>query len=122
MVLREKANLKKMNKFCSCRVPPNLRSVVYCTAIKHGDQLEWEFAWSRYKNTSVSSEEEILLSAMGCTRETWLLARYLDMSLDEVAGIRKQDTFRVFGSVADNIIGHPMTFNFIRNNYERLKE
>lgn len=101
---------------------PNLRPVVYCTAIKHGDQSEWEFAWNRYKNTTVSSEEEILLNALGCTRETWLLARYLEMSLDETTGIRKQDIFRIFAAISDNMVGHPMIFNFIRSNYNRLKK
>lgn len=105
-----------------CRISPNLRPVVYCMAIKYGGHAEWDFAWNRYKNSSVSSEEEILLSAMGCTRETWILARYLEMSLTESFGIRRQDTLRVFTAVSDNVIGHPLVFNFIRSNFMKIKE
>lgn len=101
---------------------PNIRSVVYCTAIKHGDQIEWEFAWERFQKTSVSSEKELLLTALGCTRETWLLTRYLKMSLDDRFGIRKHDVFRVFVAVSGNVIGQPIAFNFIRSHWKQMKE
>lgn len=59
---------------CS-RVPANLKNVIYCTAIKHGGQAEWDFAWARYLATNVGSERDQLLVALGCTRETWILSR-----------------------------------------------
>lgn len=62
------------------------------------------------------------MTALGCTRETWLLARYLEMSLNENSGIRKHDTVRVFAATSENVIGHPMIFNFVRNNFDRIKE
>ncbi|KAG4068421.1 hypothetical protein HA402_007941 [Bradysia odoriphaga] len=103
-------------------ISPNIRSVVYCTAIKHGDQVEWEFAWERFQKTSVSSEKELLLTALGCTRETWLLNRYLKMSLDDRFGIRKHDVFRVFVAVSGNVIGQPIAFNFIRSHWKQMKD
>lgn len=103
-------------------ISPNLRNLVYCTAIKHGDQIEWDFAWERYQNTTVSSEKEILLSSLGCTREPWILARFLERSISEKDQIRKQDTFRVFSAVSNNIIGQPIAFSFICDNWMRLKE
>lgn len=57
------------------RISSNLKSTVYCTAIREGGQLEWDFAWSRYLHTNVGSEKNLLLSALGCSRETWILAR-----------------------------------------------
>lgn len=103
-------------------ISPNLRTIVYCTAIKYGDQNEWDFAWERYQKTTVSSEKEILLSAMGCSRETWILMRFLERSLTDEYGIRKHDVFRVFHAVSGNVLGQPIVFHFIRKNWQQLKD
>lgn len=103
-------------------ISPNLKSVVYCTAIRVGGQMEWDFAWQRYRSTNVASEKDLLLYALSCTRETWLLNRYLDWSVTENSGIRKQDVGRVFGWIAGNIVGQPLAFNYFRNKWERLRE
>ncbi|GAB1862315.1 Aminopeptidase [Camponotus japonicus] len=103
-------------------ISPNLKGVVYCTAIRMGGQIEWDFAWQRYRATNVGSEKDLLLQALGCTRETWLLNRYLDWAITENSGIRKQDVARVFGSVASNVIGQPIAFNYFRNKWTRLRE
>lgn len=52
-----------------------MKRLVYCTAISVGGEDHWDFAWERYLKATVSSEKEIILSALGCTRITWLLAR-----------------------------------------------
>lgn len=104
------------------RISPNLKSVVYCTAIRYGGQIEWDFAWNRYLETNVGSEKEILLHALGCSREIWILSRYLDWAITENSGIRKQDTTRVFSAVADNVIGQSLVFNYFRHNWARLKK
>jgi len=104
------------------RISPNLKSVVYCTAIRVGGQSEWEFAWQRYRGTNVGSEKDLLLQALACTREIWLLNRFLDWAVTENSGIRKQDATRVFGSVANNIVGQPLAFDYFRNKWEHLRE
>ncbi|XP_043469608.1 aminopeptidase N [Leptopilina heterotoma] len=103
-------------------IAPNLKSVVYCTAIRVGGQAEWDFAWQRYLTTNVGTERDILLVALGCSGETWLLSRYLDWALTENSGIRKQDVTRVFASVANNIVGQPLVFNYFRNKWTRIRE
>lgn len=103
-------------------ISPNLKSVVYCTAIRIGGQVEWDFAWQRYLNTNVGSEKDLLLQALGCSREVWILSRYLDWAITENSGIRKQDARRVFGFVAGNPIGQPLAFNYLRNNWARIKD
>ncbi|XP_052891874.1 aminopeptidase N [Anopheles moucheti] len=102
-------------------ISPNLKSTVYCTAIKYGDEKEWDFAWDRFQKATVASEKEILLSALGCSRVPWILARYLENAMSDEYGIRKQDAFRVFISVADNVIGQPIAFDYMRNNWPKMK-
>lgn len=103
------------------RIPPNERNVVYCTAIKYGTDDAWEFTWNRYINANVSSEKELLLEALSCSRETWILTRFLERTLTENSGIRKQDVVRVLVSVSNNAVGIPIIYNFLRNEWERLK-
>lgn len=103
-------------------ISPNLKTVVYCTAIRMGGEAEWHFMWQRYLETNVGSEKDLLLWALGCTRETWLLSRYLNWATTGNSYIRKQDLTRVFGSVANNIIGQPLAFNYFRNKWSRLRE
>jgi aminopeptidase N len=57
------------------RISPNLKAIIYCTAISYGSEEEWDFAWKMYKMTTVASEKDLLLDALGCSRETWILAR-----------------------------------------------
>lgn len=103
-------------------ISPNLRNLVYCTAIKHGTEIEWDFALERFGKTKVSSEKEVILTALGCSRETWILNRYLKKSIDGVDQIRKQDVFRVFAAVSNNVIGQPIAFNYIRKHWQEMKD
>lgn len=59
---------------CS-RINPNLKSVVYCNAIKDGGEEEWDFAWALFQNATVATEAEKLMHALACTTEPWLLNR-----------------------------------------------
>lgn len=83
--------------------------------------MEWDFAWDRFLNTTISSEKETLLRALGCSREHWILSRYLERSITENGQIRKQDIFRVFSSVSSNVWGQTIAFNFIKENWKRLR-
>ncbi|KAB0800418.1 hypothetical protein PPYR_06158 [Photinus pyralis] len=103
-------------------ISPNQKNVVYCVAIRAGGQEEWEFAWERYQRTNVGSEKETILSALGCSRDTWILSRYLYWAITEGSGIRKQDAPRVFAAVANNIIGQDLTYKFFKNNWALLKK
>ncbi|KAF6203836.1 hypothetical protein GE061_002171 [Apolygus lucorum] len=103
-------------------VSPNLKSTIYCTALREGGQAEWDFAWERYLNANVGSEKQLILQALGCTRETWILSRYLHRAITEGSGIRKQDTSTVFSTVSNNIIGRPLAFEFVRDNWQKIKE
>lgn len=98
-----------------------MRGIVYCTAVQYGTEAEWEFAFERYLKSSVSTEKEIILTALGCSKEPWILSRYLRYSITGDMGIRKQDVYRVFAAVSSNVVGQKMAFDFIRNNWEDIK-
>lgn len=113
--------LKKTKKlFIIYSVPLDLRSVVYCTAIRNGGDREWQFLWNRYTKSNVGTEKTLILSALGCSREIWLLQRYLDWTLDESTGVRKQDRATVFKNVARNDAGLLLAKSFLFDNIEEI--
>lgn len=62
------------------------------------------------------------MSALGCSREVWILSRYLEWAITPNSGIRKQDAARVFSVVANNVIGQELTYRFMKTNWDRIKE
>lgn len=87
------------------RIHPNLRSVVYCSAMASGDKDEWEFGWSQFKKATVASEASKLMSALACTRKTQLLERSGSLilykyskstSVSSLSGAVRQLTLDVF--------------------------
>lgn len=88
----------------------------------------------------MASEKDILLAAMGCSEQAWILSRlvsvvhrlfllsimlfncrYLEWSLNSTSGIRKQDGGSVFRHVSNNPLGRYIAFDFFRNNWNELK-
>ncbi|XP_067128251.1 aminopeptidase N-like [Centruroides vittatus] len=101
-------------------IPPNFRSIVYCTAIKNGEEEEWEFGWQQYKKAKIASEKDKIMKALACSRTPWLLSRYLDWSLDTKSGIRKQDGSYVFRAVANSEYGRDIAFNYFRDKWNKV--
>uniref|UniRef100_A0A3B4TYX3 Aminopeptidase n=1 Tax=Seriola dumerili TaxID=41447 RepID=A0A3B4TYX3_SERDU len=100
-------------------ISPNLKSTVYCSAIAAGGEKEWDFAWSMYKNATIASEADKLMYALSCTKQPWLLNRYLKYCLDPKK-IRKQDATFTIVYIASNPIGQPLAWDFIRSNWNHI--
>ncbi|XP_015838559.2 aminopeptidase N isoform X1 [Tribolium castaneum] len=100
-------------------ISKEMRSVVFCTAIRNGGEKEWDFLWQQYKKSNLASEQSTILSALGCTRELWLLNRFLEWSITPNSGIRKQDSSSVFSAVAGNNVGYYVAKHFLNT---RIKD
>jgi aminopeptidase N len=57
------------------RIPANLRSLVFCTALEHGGAEEWYFLWEQYQKSVITTEQVTILSALGCTKDEELLTQ-----------------------------------------------
>ncbi|KAK3108903.1 hypothetical protein FSP39_018341 [Pinctada imbricata] len=99
------------------RVDPDLKSTVYCTGIAEGGEKEWDFAFQQFKASGVAAEKNTLMSAMGCSKQTWILSRYLDMVI-KAEDIRRQDGSRVMGAIAASPLGRDLAWNFLRQNFQ----
>ncbi|XP_029010285.1 alanyl (membrane) aminopeptidase b, tandem duplicate 1 isoform X2 [Betta splendens] len=101
------------------RIHPNLRSTVYCSAIAAGGVAEWEFAWSKFKEATIAIEADKLRSALACTKEPWLLNRYLEYTLNSTL-IRKQDATSTIVLIANNVVGQSLAWDFIRARWSYI--
>ena len=101
-------------------MPLDLRSVVYCTAIRFGGEREWQFLWKRYTKSNVGAERSMILSTLGCSREIWILQRYLDWTVDETSGVRKQDSPSVFASIATGEVGFHLAQSFLTDRIDDI--
>ncbi|KAM9275352.1 aminopeptidase N [Morus bassanus] len=100
-------------------IPPNLRSSIYCSIVATGGQDAWHFIWERFKEATVVSEADKLRTALSCSPHPWILNRYLQYTLDP-SKIRKQDATATINSIASNVVGQPLAWDFIRGNWRML--
>ncbi|NXL87046.1 AMPN Aminopeptidase, partial [Alectura lathami] len=100
-------------------IPPNLRSAIYCSAVATGGEEAWDFVWERFREATVVSEADKLRTALTCSTEPWILQRYLQYTIDPTK-IRKQDATSTINSIASNVVGQPLAWDFIRSNWDFL--
>lgn len=110
---------KWMNDPIHNTITPNLKSTIYCHAIARGGETEWNFAWDMLKNATVATEADKLRAALACTKEPWLLNRYLQYTMDPTK-IRKQDSTSTITLIANNAVGQSLAWDFVRANWKTL--
>ncbi|XP_014606106.1 PREDICTED: uncharacterized protein LOC106787883 [Polistes canadensis] len=105
------------------RIEPNQRSAAYCMGILHGNLDDWERLWNHYKTSKVVSEQVVVLSALGCSRNIDILEQYLRYAISpyEVFRIRKQDSTSVFSAIySSSIIGINTVLDFVDKNHDAM--
>uniref|UniRef100_A0A8C5M6W0 Aminopeptidase n=1 Tax=Leptobrachium leishanense TaxID=445787 RepID=A0A8C5M6W0_9ANUR len=100
-------------------IHPNLRTTIYCNAIANGGEAEWNFAWTKFKESDIAQESDKLRSSLACSREPWILNRLLEYSLDS-SKIRRQDVVSTINSVCSNVVGQSLAWDFVRAKWKQL--
>ncbi|XP_021377931.1 uncharacterized protein LOC110466016 isoform X1 [Mizuhopecten yessoensis] len=101
------------------KIDPDVKQAVYCAGIAEGGALEWDFLYSQYKTSNNAAEKKRILYSLSCSKEPWILRKYLDMSLDS-AEVRKQDASYVIIYVSHHSIGRDIAWNFVRDKWDTL--
>lgn len=102
-------------------IHPNLRRAIYCSAIAAGDEDDWDFAWKEFQKATVAGEKDKLRYALSCTKEIWLLNRYLQYTLDPTK-IKKMDVVSTINYIAKNVAGQPLAWDFVRGQWSYLTQ
>ncbi|XP_066094449.1 aminopeptidase N [Saccopteryx bilineata] len=110
-----------MNNSTNNPIHPNLRSTVYCNAIAQGGEAEWDFAWDQFQKATLVNEADKLRAALACSKEVWILNRYLAYTLNPDY-IRKQDATSTIISISSNVVGQTLAWDFIQSNWKKLFE
>lgn len=103
-------------------LPVSVLGTVTCTGVARGGEMEWNATWKRYTQSNVGSERVTLLSSLGCTKEMWILSRYLEMAFTPGSGVRKQDASKVFTAVARNTVGRDLAWNYLQDQWPNVLE
>ncbi|KAK7090085.1 hypothetical protein V1264_009931 [Littorina saxatilis] len=98
-------------------IAPELRSVVYCTAMAHGTVEDWNFLYQQFLNETNVNEKARLLSRLACSNEIWVLTKLLNRALYS-SDIRSQDALTVVSAVLGNPTGTALAWNFFRNSWD----
>ncbi|KAL9985905.1 hypothetical protein ACROYT_G008358 [Oculina patagonica] len=100
-------------------IPANLRFLVYSVGVKEGGEEEWNQVFNKYSTTHIASDKNILLESLTYTRNTEMIQRCLDYSLDKTK-IPSQDTLSVIAGVASKPESWRMAWDFVRQNWKIL--
>ena len=58
-------------------IDASLRETIYCTAVAEGGQKEWDFLYERLRNSKDSTERDIILKSLGCSKKMWIRNVYV---------------------------------------------
>ncbi|XP_070557594.1 aminopeptidase N-like [Ptychodera flava] len=94
------------------------KTTVYCTAIRYGGDVEWEFAMEMYESKLTDPTDRSYLQAtMACTHIPYLLSRYLEYSLTwgwANTGIHNARRY--------SAVGFSIAWTFTMDNFDELLE
>ncbi|XP_062460459.1 aminopeptidase Q isoform X2 [Pezoporus occidentalis] len=104
------------------QIPFLIRRPVCCYGVAVGSDKEWNFAWEMYNRTdSTKEDKDILLSAMSCAKESWLLHRYLQYGLSDTLFSANYTSVIILYAVTKDI-GHRIAWEFVTENWPLLNE
>ncbi|XP_034169259.2 thyrotropin-releasing hormone-degrading ectoenzyme isoform X1 [Pangasianodon hypophthalmus] len=101
------------------RIPPSIRDVVYCTGVSLMDEDVWEFMWMKFHSSTAVSEKKVLLEALTCSDNTFLLHRLLNASLNSDL-VPDQDVIDVIIHVGRNPHARHLAWRYFREKWDEL--
>ncbi|XP_077090151.1 thyrotropin-releasing hormone-degrading ectoenzyme-like [Siphateles boraxobius] len=101
------------------RIPPNVRDIVYCTGVSLMDEDVWEFIWMKFHSSTAISEKKVLLEALTCSGNVFLLNRLLNLSLTSDL-VPDQDVIDVIIHVGRNPLGRHLAWRYFREKWDIL--
>lgn len=101
----------------------NVRDALYCASLRNGDRGDYEFVWNRLLASVDQNYRNMLISALGCTEELFLLEEFLNSSLNSTNTgdfeYRSGEHIRVFNAVYQSgSEGLNIALTFLASNLE----
>ncbi|PFX27024.1 Puromycin-sensitive aminopeptidase [Stylophora pistillata] len=99
-------------------IPADLRSAVYSTVLKHGDDNTLQSVMQLLKGADLHEEKVRLMRCMGAVSQPELIKKVCDFSMSEE--VRSQDTVFVIAGVCGSVKGREMAWKFVQENWDEL--
>jgi len=99
-------------------ISSELQETVYCSGISTGDKSHWDWAYSKYNTTNIPSERGVVLKALACSRDVFVLQEYLDITLQK-SKVRSQDVRTVITEIAANPSGSFLAWRHLRRHWDK---
>lgn len=101
----------------------NVRDALYCASLRNGDRSDYEFVWNRLLTSNDQAYRNMLISALGCTEESFLMEEFLNSSLNSTNTgdfeYRSGEHMRIFNAVYQSgSEGLNMALSFLISNLE----
>lgn len=105
-------------------VHQNVRDVLYCAALRNGNDNDFHNVWNYMQSSTVSGTRNILINALGCSFTPTLLSEFLNSSLPSLnsnnVSYTLNERINVFNAVYQGSpIGLELAVQFLfENNFE----
>ncbi|KAB0374848.1 hypothetical protein FD755_013340 [Muntiacus reevesi] len=101
-------------------IPNPIKNVILCYGIALGNDKEWDFLLKIYNNNTKEEERIQLAYAMSCSKDPWILNRYMDYAIT-VSPFTFNET-NVIEAVAASEVGRYVAKDFLINNWQAVSE
>ncbi|OXA64588.1 Aminopeptidase N [Folsomia candida] len=104
-------------------IPVDIRGEALCAAVIEGDSSTTNFLWDLYSKSKAKSESSvrnILLNAIGCSRNPAMIQRYLDNSSQIGFLHSKSDRVILLQKLVVNPFSRNATFSYLRQHFREL--
>ncbi|XP_065354225.1 glutamyl aminopeptidase-like isoform X3 [Calliphora vicina] len=104
------------------RPNPDIRSTVYYYGMKvAGNEETWNQVFDLFVAEQDAQEKVKLMESLAAINEPWILQRYINLAWNE-SYVRGQDYFSCLQYIAQNRVGQPLVWDYVRENWPRLVE
>ncbi|XP_004420347.1 PREDICTED: aminopeptidase Q [Ceratotherium simum simum] len=101
-------------------IPYPIRSVILCYGIALGNEKEWDFLLNIYNNKTKEEERMQLAFAMSCSKDPWILNRYLEYAITTSPSTFNETN--IIEVVAESEVGRYIAKDFLVNNWQAVSE
>ncbi|KAL1773596.1 aminopeptidase Q [Sigmodon hispidus] len=102
------------------KIPRQIQRVVLCNGIALGTEKEWDFLFNFYINATEEEERTHLIRAMSCSKEPWILNRFMEYAISE-SPLPSNET-NIIQVVATTEVGQYIAKDFLINNWLAVSE
>ncbi|XP_032012501.1 aminopeptidase Q [Hylobates moloch] len=101
-------------------IPYPIKDVVLCYGIALGSDKEWDILLNTYTNTTNEEEKIQLAYAMSCSKDPWILNRYMEYAIS-TSPFTSNET-NIIEVVAASEVGRYVAKDFLVNNWQAVSK